>query len=87
MEQILITVDSKDTSAAIKNYVSQFEDASVEEQFPATDEYYLHNYGTTKAVFEERLNKGLAQSILGLTKSWDEVKKGLFEKINSNAKN
>ncbi len=87
MEQLLITVDSKDTSDAIKNFVGQFKDASCEEQKPETDEYYLATYGMNKSAFEESLNKGIAESILGITKSWIDVKKELVAKINMHEKN
>ena len=87
MEQLLITVNSKDTSAAIKNFISQFTDASCEEQIPDTDEYYLSTYGINKSSFEEKLNKGIAESILGITRSWADVKGELVAKIKAHAKN
>ena len=82
MEQILIQVNSDDTSSAIKKFVSQFKDASVEEQVQYDDSYYMETYGISKLVFESRLNTGIAQSILGITKPWNEVKEELLAKIS-----
>ena len=82
MEQILIQVNSDDTSSAIKKFVSQFKDASVEEQVQHDDSYYMKTYGINKLAFESRLNTGIAQSILGITKPWNEVKEELLAKIN-----
>lgn len=81
MEQLLIHTNSANTKAAIKEFVNQFKDATIEEQVENTDAYYLENYGLTKANFESQLNKGIAQSILGITKPWNTVKEDLLAKI------
>ena len=82
MEQkILIKVNSNDTSSAIKEFVRRFEDATIEEQ-NEDDERYLSDYGITKSEFDGQLNIGIAQSILGITKPWREVKQQLLSKIN-----
>lgn len=81
-QQILIKVNSNNTSSAIKEFVSRFDDATIEEQTEDDNEYYLNAYGITKSEFENQLNIGIAQGILGITKSWNEVKQQLFAKID-----
>ena len=82
MEKFLIKVDSKNNADAIVAFVSQFSDATIETQTLNEDTHYLTTYGMNKAAFESRINTGIAQSILGITKPWDEVKKELLEKIS-----
>lgn len=82
MEQIIINVDSDSTSSAIKNFVHQFPDATIEEVKPFSDSYYIETYGISKLEFENRLNKGIAESVLDNTKDWAAVKAGLLAKIN-----
>lgn len=82
MEQIIINVDSKSTSSAIKNFVHQFSDATIEEVKPVIDSYYIDTYGVSKQEFENRLNKGIAEAVLGNTKDWATVKEELLAKIN-----
>jgi hypothetical protein len=81
MEQLIIQVDSQDTSAAIKQFVSRFEDATIEGLVMNDDDYYQQNYGMKKAAFENELNIGVAQNILGINKPWEEVKTQLLQKI------
>jgi hypothetical protein len=81
MEQLLIHTNSANTKAAIKEFVNQFKDATIEEQEELNDAYYLKNYGLTKANFESQLNKGIAESILGITKPWETIKQELLAKI------
>jgi len=83
MEQLVIEVNSATTSAAIKEFVSRFNDATLSVQQQHDDAYYQNMYGISKAAFENNLNTGLAQSILGNTKSWDEVKAELVAKIKN----
>lgn len=83
MEQLLIHTHSANTKAAIKEFVNQFKDATIEEQVENSDAYYLENYGLTKASFESQLNKGIAQSILGITKPWNTVKEELLAKMGT----
>ncbi|MBC7587883.1 MAG: hypothetical protein H7178_05920 [Chitinophagaceae bacterium] len=83
MEQLLIQADSAQTANAIKLYASQFEDARIEDQMLNDDNYYQQTYGMDKAAFETNLNKGIAQSILGITKSWNTVKEEMLAKISS----
>ncbi len=80
MEKLLIKVDSKNNADAIVAFVSQFSHATIETQTLNEDTYYLTTYGMNKAAFESCINTGIAQSILGITKPWDEVKKELLEK-------
>jgi len=68
MEQLLIEVNSEDTSAAIKEFLSRFSDASVSVRKVYDDSFYTENYGINKTTSEQSLNIGLAQSILGITK-------------------
>lgn len=82
MEQIVIKVSSDRTSSAIKNFVSQFSDASIEDVVPNDEHYFMETYGTNKQEFENRLNTGIAQSVLGITKPWGTVKDELLAKIN-----
>lgn len=84
-QQILIKVNSENTSDAIKKFVCQFDDAVVEEQAENEDDYYINNYGFDKIEFENQLNVGIAQSILGITKPWNEVKQQLLAKIDKGA--
>ena len=42
---------------------------------------YVEIYGMTKATFENKLNIGIAQSILGMTKPWEQIREALFMKI------
>lgn len=81
MEQIVIKVKSTDTSLAIKNFVRQFSDASIENVPQNEDNYFMETYGINKQEFEDQLNTGIAQSILGITKPWSEVKEELLGKI------
>lgn len=81
-QEIIIKVSSNDTSSAIKEFVSRFNDATIEEQTEDDNEYYLNTYGMAKSEFENELNIGIAQSILGITKPWNEVKQQLFSKID-----
>jgi len=83
MEQLLIEVDSPGTSEAIKEFVSRFDDATIAAQQAYDDNYYKETYGLDKAAFENRLNIGLAQSVLGMTKSWEEVKAELIAKAQN----
>ena len=78
MEQLLIEVNSENTSAAIKEFVSQFTDASISVQETHDEKYYTETYGIDKNTFENNLNIGLAQAVLGKTKPWDEVKAELI---------
>lgn len=82
MEQIVIKVKSDSTSSAIKDFVSQFSDASIEDVIPKDENYFIENYGINKQEFENRLNTGIAQSVLGITKPWSAVKEELLKKIN-----
>lgn len=81
MEQLVIEVNSAGTSEAIRQFVSQFDDASIAVQEEYNEDYCQQTYGMDKAAFENQLNIGLAQSVLGMTKSWDEVKAELYKKI------
>jgi hypothetical protein len=83
MEQLVIKVNSDHTSSAIKKFVEQFEDVSIEEQIVHDDDYYLTTYGINKSNFENKLNIGIAQAVLGITRSWEEVKESLLSKIQS----
>jgi hypothetical protein len=84
MEQIVIKVESDNTSSAIKNFVSQFSDASIENMAQNDDNYFMETYGINKQEFENRVNTGIAQSVLGITQPWNEVKEELRGKINKN---
>lgn len=81
MEKILISVGSDDTSSAIKKFVSQFKDATIQAKESDNNEYYLNTYGINKTEFENQLNIGIAQSILGIKKPWNEIKRQLLSKI------
>jgi|GEM_PF-6094098 len=83
MEQLLIQTNTTQTANAIKQYVSQFKDATIEEQLLNDDNYYQQTYGMDKIAFETKLNKGIAQSVLGMTKSWDTVKEELLAKVSN----
>lgn len=82
MEQLLIEVNSENTSAAIKEFVSRFADASISVQEVHDDNFYAETYGIDKNTFENNLNIGLAQAVLGQTKPWDEVKAELMARIS-----
>lgn len=82
MEQIIINVDLDSTSSAIKNFVHQFPDATIEEVKPFKDSYFLETYGISKLEFENRINKGIAEAVLSNTKDWATVKEELLAKIN-----
>ena len=82
MEQIVIQVNSDETSMAIKNFVTQFSDASIEDLMSDDENYFIDTYGLNKQEFENKLNQGIAQSVLGLTKPWNAVKEELLAKIN-----
>lgn len=82
MEQIVIKVSSDGTSSAIKKFVSQFSDASIEDPMPNDENYFIENYDLNKQEFENQLNIGIAQSVLGITKPWSAVKEELIAKIN-----
>ncbi len=81
MEHIVIKVKSDDTSSAIKDFVSQFSDASIENMPQNEENYLIETYGINKQKFENRLNTGIAQSVLGITKPWSEVKEEFLGKI------
>jgi hypothetical protein len=83
MEQLLIEVSSSGTSAAIKEFVSHFDDATISVHEEHSDNYYEEMYGMDKESFEKNLNVGLAQAVLGVTKNWDELKAGLLEQIRN----
>lgn len=82
MEQIVIKVSSDSTSSAIKDFVSQFSDASIEDVMPNDENYFMETYGLNKQEFENRVNTGIAQTVLGITKPWSAVKEELRAKIN-----
>jgi hypothetical protein len=48
---------------------------------PKDDSYFTETYGINKEEFENMLNTGIAQSVLGITKPWSEVKEELLAKI------
>ena len=83
MEQIVIQVNSDDTSAAIKKFVNQFSDASIEDLMFEDENYFIATYGLNKQEFENKLNQGIAQSVLGISKPWNAVKEELLAKINN----
>jgi hypothetical protein len=78
MEQILIEAGSENTAAAIKEFVSRFADASVSVQEVHDDSFCQETSGIDNNTFENNLNIGLAQSVLGITKPWNEVKEALY---------
>ncbi len=80
--KLFIQVDSKNNADAILAFASQFSDATIETQTLNEDTHYLTTYGMNKAAFESSINIGIAQSILGMTKPWIEVKKEFLEKIS-----
>ncbi len=82
MEQIVIKVNSDNTSSAIKNFVSQFSDASIEDVLPNDENYFMETYSLNKQEFENRLNTSIAQTVLGIAKPWNAVKEELLAKIN-----
>lgn len=82
MEQIVIKVNSDSTSSAIKNFVSQFSDASIEDVIPNDENYFIETYGLNRKEFENGLNTGIAQAVLGITKPWSAVKEELLATIN-----
>jgi hypothetical protein len=86
MEQIIITVNSDDTASAIKKFIDRFEDATIEKKDSHDNEYYLNTYGINKAELEKQLNIGIAQSLLGIIKSWDETRQKLLSKIAKGGK-
>ena len=79
MTQLLVQVDSENTATAIKHFVSQFEDASIKATQVADIDYQA-TYGIDEAAFNAQLNIGIAQSILGISKPWNEVKAALLAK-------
>jgi len=81
-QQLLIHANSEETSLAIKEFVSQFNDATIEEQPLNNEAWYMNTYGISKADFENKLNTGIAQSILGMTRPWNEVQEELLAKIS-----
>jgi len=82
MEQLIIEVGSENTSAAIKEFVGRFADAEISVQVEEHDNtFYQETYGMDKQTFETKLNIGLAQSVLGMTKPWNEVKAELMARI------
>ncbi len=83
MEQLIIEVSSPGTSAAIKEFVSRFDDAAISVQEEHDDDYYKDLYGVDKMTFENNLNIGLAQTVLGITKNWNDVKAELVAKITA----
>lgn len=81
MQQLLVQVYSENTATAIKQFVGQFADASIENaQADIID--YKATYGIDQANFENQLNIGIAQSLLGITKPWQDVKAMLLAKID-----
>ena len=82
MEEIIIKVSSDTTSSAIKDFVRQFPDAIIENAVRPDDNYFIETYGLNKKEFENNLNLGIAQTILGITKPWHEVKEELLAKVN-----
>ena len=78
----MIKVNSDSTSSAIKNFVSQFSDASTEYVMPNDDNYFIETCGLNKQEFENRLNTDMAQAELSITKPWSAVKEELLAKIN-----
>jgi hypothetical protein len=80
MTQLIVQVDSENTATAIKQFVSQFADASIEATQP-DDVDYQELYGIDQTTFNTQLNIGIAQSVLGVSKPWHEVKAALLAKI------
>ena len=80
-EKVIATNEPKKSIESNIDYSQFFKDATIDEQTENNDAYYLENYGLSKANFESQLNKGIAQSILGITKPWNTVKEELFAKI------
>jgi hypothetical protein len=80
MTQLLVQVDSENTATAIKQFVSQFADASIETTQP-DDVDYQEIYGIDQTTFNTQLNIGIAQSVLGIAKPWNDVKAALLAKI------
>lgn len=81
MTQLLVQADSENTATAIKQFVSQFADASIEATQP-DDVDYQAIYDIDQATFNTQLNIGIAQSVLGISKPWNEVKAALVAKIS-----
>jgi hypothetical protein len=81
MTQLLVQVDSENTATAIKQFVSQFADASIQTT-KSDDVDYQELYGIDQATFNTQLNIGIAQSVLGISKPWHEVKASLLAKIS-----
>ncbi len=83
MEQLIIKTTSQETAREIKQFASAFADTVIEEQHSENDDaYFINNYGMNKPDFENELNKGIAQAILGITKPCENVKADLLQKIN-----
>lgn len=49
---------------------------------PNDENYFMETYGLNRQEFENRLNTGIAQTLLGITKPRSEVKEELLAKIN-----
>jgi len=84
MERLVIKIGSKNTADAIKEFASHFADATIAIQSEIHDNnFYEKNYGMDKKDFEKKLNIGLAQCILGMTRPWNEVKAELIARIRN----
>ena len=82
MEQLLIKTPSQKAALAIKKFASKFDNTIIDDTLPQVDgNYFINTYGMDNVNFETRLNKGIAESILGLTKPWEQVKVELVKKI------
>ena len=84
MEQLIIEVGPENTSAAIKEFAGRFADTAISTQDEMRDsDFYEITYGMDKKAFETKLNIGIAQSLFGMTKPWDEVKAELIARISN----
>jgi len=59
MTQLLVRVDSENTATAIKQFISQFADASIETKQPADIDHQAL-YGIDQATFDAQLNIGIS---------------------------
>jgi hypothetical protein len=88
MEQLIIHIESAETTAAIKSFIQQFDDATITDVVTEQPEsYFIENYGMSKSTFDNRLNTGIAEAVLNHTTSWETVKKELMTKIESHEDN
>jgi tRNA splicing endonuclease len=88
MEQLIIHIESAETTAAIKSFIQQFDDATIADVTTEQPEaYFIEKYGLSKSAFENRLNIGIAEALLNNTSNWDAVKKELMTKIESHEDN